>query len=304
MTRAVPLLVTGLPRSGTTWTARQLTRAPGLALAGREPMNPRTRQFALGGTLTGWSRLGDGTSDEQRRLLRRVYRGLEPRVYSRYGVRQWSAPLRSTRLVVKDPFALLSLPLITEVTHARPVVLFRHPGALLASYRRMGWTPAVAEIDRLGLAGPAGAAADPDCPDDELGAMTRFWTACYARVLDDLADLPQALLVEHTELARGGDTALRRLLTACGMPTSIRLARVPGRPRRPRHRAGAGTRPVLHDFDRTPEEVALGWRRSFTDAELVRLLRSTQPTWEALHARRLRLDVDQAAPPGAGTERR
>ena len=59
--RGRPILVTGVPRSGTTWLARLLAGSPGTALAGREPMNPRGRQYALGGTLTGWARLSDLT---------------------------------------------------------------------------------------------------------------------------------------------------------------------------------------------------------------------------------------------------
>ena len=47
-----PILVTGVPRSGNTWLARLLATSPGTAMAGREPMNPRGRQYALGGTLT------------------------------------------------------------------------------------------------------------------------------------------------------------------------------------------------------------------------------------------------------------
>ena len=54
-----PILVTGVPRSGTTWLARLLALSPGTALAGREPMNPRGRQYALGGSLDGWTRLTD-----------------------------------------------------------------------------------------------------------------------------------------------------------------------------------------------------------------------------------------------------
>ena len=54
---ATPVLVTGMPRSGTTWLARELARARRSGLPGREPMNPREGQFALGGTVSGWTQL-------------------------------------------------------------------------------------------------------------------------------------------------------------------------------------------------------------------------------------------------------
>ena len=143
-----PILVTGVPRSGTTWLARVLATADRVALAGREPMNPRGKQYALAHTLGGWTRLEDPSS-RQRWALRTAYRGLNPWLYSRYGRRQWAAPLPWTRLVVKDPFAMLSLPAVVSVTGARAVFLYRHPGAVLASYRRMGWRPDLDELRPL-----------------------------------------------------------------------------------------------------------------------------------------------------------
>ena len=297
---AAPVLVTGLPRSGTTWLARELTRAPGVALAGREPMNPRGRQFALGGTLDGWSRLREVTP-QQRRTLQRVYRGLEPRVYSRYGVRQWSAGLPGTRLVVKDPFALLSVPVVAEVTGAVPVVLFRHPAALFQSYRRMGWTPAVAELRRLGLTAPD--VAPPDADTDPLTAMAWFWGAAYSTVLQDLQDVPRALLVDHAELANGGDEALVALLGACGIPGD-RLSDVPGTALADRLRAAGrrGEKPTLHNFSRSAADVTEGWRGTLSAEEAARMEELTAQTWAALRSSRLDLHTRTTDPamPGKG----
>jgi len=141
----VPLLVTGMPRSGTTWLARLLASARGTALTGREPMNPRGRQYALAGTLSGWARLTT-LSRKQEAALSRAYAGRTPWVYSRYGHRQWAALVPRTRIVVKDPFAMLSIPAIHRVTTAQPVLIYRHPGAVLTSYQRMGWAPDVEEL--------------------------------------------------------------------------------------------------------------------------------------------------------------
>ena len=43
-------------------------------------------------------------------------------------------------------FAVLSMPVVHDVTGARPVLLYRHPGAALVSFRRMGWNPGLAEL--------------------------------------------------------------------------------------------------------------------------------------------------------------
>jgi sulfotransferase family protein len=258
-----PVLVTGLPRSGTTWLAQQLASSPRTAMTGREPMNPRGRQFALRGSVSSWVRLDRDPSPRQARTLRRVYRGWEPRVYSRYGVRQWAAPLPWVRVVVKDPFALLSLPAITRATGARPVILYRHPAAVLASYRRLNWLPDVAEIAALGLPD-----AEPSSPvptaDDDVSAMGWFWATCYATVLRDLPKLPDALVVDHAALAAGEDAALAELGAALGI-----------RDLRPHHasRLVHGDRPAhpRHDLDRRPAKVAEAWRQQVSPDDIARI---------------------------------
>lgn len=71
-------------------------------------------------------------------------------VYGRYGRRQSVARLLWMRVVIKDPFATLSLPVISRETSARVVLIYRHPGAVLVSYRRMGWRPDVDELTSCG----------------------------------------------------------------------------------------------------------------------------------------------------------
>jgi len=269
--------VTGVPRSGTTWLARELAAARGAALPGKEPMNPRPGQFGLGGTLPGWSVLEQPTG-RQAALLRRVYRGCEPRTLSRYGVKQWSAALPWTTTVVKDPFALLSVPAIVRVTSAVAVIVFRHPGAVLASYRRMGWTAGTGEIRRLQRL-----PADPE-PQDDVAAMAEFWTWMHRQVLGWVDDVPGCLLVDHAELSLAGPAGLAALRSAAGLrPARVRPAPVAvpvGMP------AGGGG---LHRFDRAPEEVAQGWRARLTAAEAELLDNSeTTETYLALQRRRFR----------------
>jgi Sulfotransferase family len=260
--RRGPVVVTGLPRSGTTWLAQQLASSPRTAMTGREPMNPRGRQFALQGSVSSWVRLDRDPSPRQLRTLRRVYRGWEPRVYSRYGVRQWAAPMPWVRVVVKDPFALLSLPTIVRATGARPVILYRHPAAVLASYRRLNWLPDVAEIAALGL--PNAGPSSPAPANDDVSAMGWFWATCYATVLRDLPKLPDALVVDHAALAAGEDAALAELAAVLGIRDF--------RPHRaPRRVHGDRPTPRLHDLDRRPAKVAEAWRHQVSPDEIARI---------------------------------
>lgn len=272
------ILVTGLPRSGTTWVARLLAQSPGAAMLGREPMNPRQGQFALGGRLAGWARL-DAPDARSARALRRVYAGLEPRTYGRYGVRQWRAAAPGTVLIVKDPFALLSITGVSGSTGAVPVVVFRSAVETLSSYRRMGWTPDLDEFNAVG--------ADID-EGDQAAAMARFWSWGYERALESIATLAAAgrpsVVVSHAELTAAGPAGQNVLRRALGLDPVGTTSTMKGD-------AASETRRVdperLHNFDRTPEEVLAGGRAQVDAAEAAQVESMTAQTWSRLQDAKL-----------------
>lgn len=227
-------------------------------MTGREPMNPRGRQFALGGTYPRWDRL-ESLTRRQTRLLQLSYKGWHPLVYSRYGYRQWAAPLPRSRVVVKDPFAVLSLPAIVGATDALPVVVYRHPGAVLRSYRRMAWTAAEDSREFVGAEIRAVAAHSraKGMAQDAVSVLG-IWRAIYRQVLEDRDRLPSMIIVSHEEVAQGGDRALSRLLSACHLP-DYAPQRVTG---------GADQPGRLHNFERDPSSVATAWRNDVDPGEL------------------------------------
>jgi len=275
-----PVLVTGVPRSGTTWLARRLADARLASLPGREPMNPRSGQFGLGGTLHSWTELRE-PSKKQVRTLERCYRGHEVRAFSRYGSHQWLSVLPWSRTIVKDPFALLAVPTIAACTSAIPVILYRHPGAVLASYRRMGWVADTTEIRRLqGLPTAPG-------PVDDAAAMVEFWTFLHERVLTWVDDVPDVLLVSHAEVSLGGDTAVRAIMRACDLQPRPG-AHEQSEPRGPSTSA-APDAGQLHDFSRSPGEVVDGWRSRLGADEVAVVESGSQQVWESLEGRRFAL---------------
>lgn len=298
MTRDLgPVLVTGLPRSGTTWLARLLATAAHAALCGREPMNPRDGQYALGGTLQGWARLQDPTP-RQRRLLRLTYSGWNPRTYGRYGRHQWRAPLPRTRVVVKDPFALLSTPAIASVTGARPVVVYRHPGAVLASFRRVGWQPDLAGvgpwIEQAADRDPAVAAARraASVEHSDVRRMVAYWLAMHRFAIDDLDTLPDAVLVSHAGIAGGGLEGVGRLFSRLGLtPTDETRAEMSGSASRDSPTQGLDKigpdATSLHRLHRSPGEVAESWRGQLDAGEVDEIDELAGPMLAELETRRL-----------------
>lgn len=275
--------MTGAPRSGTTWLARELADRPRTAMPGREPMNPKAGQLALGGTLDGWAQL-DQLTDGQRRFLRRCFRGFEARAYSKYGVRRPLAPLPWVSIVVKDPFALLSVPAVVHATNSVPVVIYRHPGAVLASYRRVGWLADTDEMRRLQGREPLVS------PLDEVTAMGEFWTFLHRRVLEWVPMLAGAVVVSHAELVGGGARAVELVARAAGLPPRRSSHGVTGSSAKPSARQAREPRvPRLHDFDRRPEEVADGWRGRLHHEEIEAVEDLASTTWDELESHRLRV---------------
>lgn len=283
------ILVTGLPRSGTTWVARLLAESRGAAMLGREPMNPRQGQFALGGRLDGWARLEHPDAGSAR-ALRRVYAGREPRTYGRYGVRQWRCVVPGTSLVVKDPFALLSIRGVSESTGAIPVVVFRSAVENLSSYRRMGWTPDTAEFRALG------ADLELDDADDDATAMAQFWRWGYDRALDDVEALAahgqRSVVVSHADLTAAGAAGQNLLRGALGLAPVTPTAAPKAGEHATTERVDPGR---LHNFDRTPEEVLAGGRSKVDPDEVARVERMTADTWARLQA--VKLSVLAPPPP-------
>lgn len=257
-------------------------------MTGREPMNPQPGQYRLGATLDAWARL-ETPSARQLVALRLAYGGLTPRVYGRYGHRQWAAPWPGTRTVVKDPFAVLSIGAVVRATSAVPVLVYRHPAAVLASYRRMGWLPDVAEVSAAVAKEEGMAPAPVELPASDPRAMAWFWSTLNSVALRDLAHVQDAVVVSHEELAVGGPTALGRLFDACGL---VGPADAP--PRAPeavpaRDVESGDGRTVLHRLDRPPDEAATAWRSMVDDAELAVLDELAGSTFAALQEARLPL---------------
>lgn len=289
-----PLMVTGMPRSGTTWLARLFASAPNTALPGREPMNPRGRQFALGGTLTGWARVTQLTP-RQRRALWACYMGWHPLAYSRYGHHQLHALLPGRRCVVKDPFALLSIPAVADATNAEVTVLFRHPAAMLASYRRMGWTTDYDEvqpiIETFNRGNHARITSLPAPGEVSPAAeMAHFWRALYEITMADIDSRPdlRVRFVSHAEIAGGGESAARRLFDDVRLPVGSEVAAMMGDPDRgatePPSAADTGE---LHRFGRSPSSVAESWRKRIPAHEVLEIEEVAQATWDQLNERRL-----------------
>lgn len=233
------VLVTGAPRSGTTFLGKALSSALRVDYF-HEPLNP---MCGLPSVRDEFVDLADddhvAASEEFARLMdyepmlttamyrrdRSYVRAVKQVIGSRgpFMLRLARVNPWSQHVVVKDPYASLSVRWLSERLDLQPIVVIRHPAAVAASFRRLGWNahivlgalggrPGTLSADELDVARAVG-------PDPLLSA------ALVWRVLvRHMADVP-SIQVTHEALSETPDAVVRDLCTATGLPYTFATRR-------------------------------------------------------------------------------
>ena len=218
-----PILVTGGPRSGTTWVGRMLALAPGVDYL-HEPFNPHMPAGYAGGVFdrhlvyvcaeneAAYRPALERTLAFHYHLGAAVRAVRSPRDVARIARdegRLTRARLRHSRPLVKDPIAFFSAEWLADTFGMGVVVLVRHPAAFVASFKRLGWrhrfqsfldqpllmdsylSPFEAEIER--------AAAGKD---DAVGEAILLWRLVHHTVLIYRDRRPAWVFRRHEDLSR------------------------------------------------------------------------------------------------------
>ncbi|GAA2370578.1 sulfotransferase domain-containing protein [Nonomuraea africana] len=231
-----PILVTGLPRSGTSWTGKMLT-ASGRLVYVNEPLNPQHPPGRCPGVLRAavthrFQYICDDNSADwlpafrDTTALRYGFRA-ELRVnrspydlarLARYGSAFTWGRLTGRRALLDDPFAVLSSGWFAGRLGCTVIALVRDPVSLVGSWTRLGWTvrleelldqpllvrdhPEVAELRAL-----AGS-------DDRIATVCALWRVTRAI----LARTEGITVVSYEELAAAPLPGFRRLYEVAGLP--------------------------------------------------------------------------------------
>jgi len=153
-----PVLVTGLPRSGTSWTGKMLA-AGGELVYVNEPLNPQHPPGRCPGILRAQVRhrfqyICDDNAPTWLPAFRdtvalRYHWAAELRANRtpydlarmlRYGGAFTLGRLTRRRALLDDPFAVLSAGWFAERLGCRVIALVRDPVSFVASWQRLGWT--------------------------------------------------------------------------------------------------------------------------------------------------------------------
>ncbi|HJU03455.1 MAG TPA: sulfotransferase, partial [Actinomycetes bacterium] len=164
-----PLLVTGMPRTATSWVGKMLEASGGLVYV-NEPMNPQHPPGRSPGVLRAevahaFQYISDHNEREWlpafrdtvrlrfRPLaeLRRNHRPYDLARTVKYTAGFAIGRLRGRRALLDDPYAVFAAPWLARRVGCRVVVTVRDPVATVSSWRRLGWAPRLGEL----LAQPA-----------------------------------------------------------------------------------------------------------------------------------------------------
>ncbi len=230
----IPLLVTGGHRTGTTWVGKMLA-AGGEAAYISEPLNIWHRPGVLRVPTRHWYTYICAENEDRYlpalkemlafryhlwdeiRALRSVKDFLRMgRDFSIF----WGGRLFGKRPLIKDPFAVFSIPWFIQRLGCQVVVTLRHPAAFVSSLKRLSWPFAFADLlnqpllmrDRLSAYRRE---MESVPPNNIIAQGSLLWKMIYRCVADDRQRWPQIILVRHEDLSLeplGGFQALYQSL--------------------------------------------------------------------------------------------
>jgi hypothetical protein len=310
-----PMLVTGLPRSGTTFVGTVLSHPPHvynigepfLHRVGAEHHYPYYRTETLGGEhhdallrdIFQYRKLADyriANFAFSLEGLRRYFLGSGRTL--EYFQSWWSTQIlgREGGLLVKEPHALmLTLPLIRN-RDCKVVVLVRHPGGQVSSKLSLGWTQ---RRDR-----PESLLDQPKLVEDHLGWLPEvldekerstvedlglMWRAQYEVLLDfldEIGDSDHLRIVRHEDVCLNPLKEFSALYNWAGLPwtqeVETKIADLTSADN-PTERS-ENTNPHQYRHRRDSSTVINVWKQRLTSEETHALRDVTEPTVSQFYA--------------------
>jgi len=236
-----PLLVTGLPRSGTSWVGKML-EASGEVVYINEPLNPQHPPGQSPGVLDArvahryhyicadnedaWLPAFADTCRLRYKPIAELRRNRTLYDLGRmmkYGTSFTVGRLKDRRAMLDDPWATVSIPWFVKRMGCQAVVLVRRPQSFAGSWRKLGWQVDFADLlaQPLLLRDVLGPYEDDmraliDSPD-WLAQVSLLWRAMYAVVADLSDSVPGLIVIRYEDLAANPVPMFRKLYRELGL---------------------------------------------------------------------------------------
>jgi Sulfotransferase domain len=242
-TNRKPILVTGMPRSGTTWVGRMLCASKQAGYL-NEPLNLTTSQDTFRIPVGCWYPYI--TSENEERLLPPLAEALEfeyplarqlARCRNRtdlfHTLKTWRSFVesRNRRPLVKEPHAIFAAEWFARRLGSDVVVIVRHPAAVVASWKRLDWSfdfthllrqPALVRDWLTPFAAEMEAALAPS--KDLVDRVALLWRIIYHIVAEYRERFPEFHVVRHEDLSRNPLAEYRRLYDVLSLPFTTEAA--------------------------------------------------------------------------------
>ena len=303
-----PILITGCPRSGTTWVGATLATSSRVLLI-YEPFNPdESRNLGLEPrflhlTAETADRYRDGIESliglaDWKTRVRRCVRGgptvrrpnaqLADRLAVAALIERPAAFVRANRVCIKDPLAFFAAEWLAEAFGMKVVVMLRHPAGVISSYLKLGWEP---EVDALiGQPSLSHAFLDPCGPEieayrrgrgDSLDGHILQWQIFARAALRLQRSHPDWLFVRHEELCTHPLDQFELICRHVGMPWTADLEQRIRRDSSPRNEADPAA-PRQHHLRRASGALPGIWRQRLDKETVDRIERETACLWKQI----------------------
>jgi hypothetical protein len=134
----------------------------------------------------------------------------------------YNGSIRGQRVLMKDPFAVFSLPWFAQKLNCRVVVTVRHPGAFASSLKRLGWNFDFRDLLDQPLLMRDHAEVYRDemqsmRAEDVIGQAALLWKIIYRSVHSAREQNPGFIAVRHEDLSRDPVGGYRDLYEKLGL---------------------------------------------------------------------------------------
>ncbi len=237
-----PILVTGAHRTGTTWVGKMLSANPQTAYIS-EPLNVLHRPGVLRACVNNWyayiteknENAYLGTFNElfgyHYHLFDEIKSLRSSKDFLRMG-RDLGIFLRGRtfhqRPLLKDPFAVFSLPWFAERLNCQVVVTVRHPAGFASSLKRLNWPFDFNDLLNQPLLmqdylEPFRKEMQVMKADDIIGQASLLWTMVYRVVHSVRERIPSIQIVRHEDLSLDPVSGYRALYQSLGLDFTSRV---------------------------------------------------------------------------------
>jgi hypothetical protein len=289
-----PILVTGAHRTGTTWVGKMLAANPRTAYIS-EPLNFLHRPGVFRAKVSHWYEYicSENEScywDAFQELLAFRYHLLSEikslrsrRDFLRMG-RDFGIFLRGRTLrqrpLLKDPFAVFSLPWFAERLHCEIIVTVRHPAAFASSLKRLNWPFDFTDLldqpflmrDHLE---PYRNEMQAVAKDDIIGQGALLWKMIYRVVHADRERIPAIRVVRHEDLSLDPAAGYRQLYKALGLDFTPRVERTILNSSSSENPPEL-SRGKVHSVKLDSRANLENWKRRLSSEEIARIRRATE----------------------------